>query len=87
MKTKKTITRSIFLETILIFKVEFQSLKDDNVKDRKGHQEVNHVLLQIMKEIKHNEQPIHTSSNVVKGPNHPKSSKSQGFEKVAKSIY
>ena len=87
MTTKKTITRSMFLGTILILKVEFQSLKDDNVKDRKGHQEVNHVLLQIMKEIKHNEQPIHTSSNVVKGPSHAKSSKSQGFEKVAKSIY
>ena len=77
----------MFLETILILKVEFESLNDDNVKHRKGHQEVNHVLLQIMKEIKHNEQPIHTSSNVVKGTSHAKSSKSQGFEKVAKSIY
>ena len=47
------------------------------MKERKGHHEVNHVILQIMKEIKHNEKSIHTSSNVVKGPSHGKISKHQ----------
>ena len=47
------------------------------MKERKGHHEVNHVILQIMKEIKHNEHSIHTSSNVVKGPSHGKIPKHQ----------
>ena len=45
-------------------KSELQSIKEDNLKDRKTQHELNVVLLQNLTEIKQN--PAHTLSNVVR---------------------
>ena len=60
----KTITPLKILRTMQSLKSELQSIKEDNLKDRKTQHELNVVLLQNLTEIKQN--PAHTLSNVAR---------------------
>ena len=43
---QRNVTPSKLMKTIQILKDELQSYKDDNIRDRQEHQEVNAILLQ-----------------------------------------